>query len=237
MPLTSQASFYLQAPTRLREHALLNPNTKWIFVGVDMAPNETLESGLVALDRHRRMTRIDKLYSDSNIIQAISSLGPAENILVCLDMPKNLEVPGKFRHEEIKWNAFRLNRQHLNPAVTDRFSNRARKLADALQEQGLGAMLLFSYNAKMAFNLTIPFKSRSPQGCRAMQNLIQEVLELRDMPSNLAPSSVLDAMVCAYCGWLTFSGQEGKHYQLFTDDENRVLIEARQPIPASARLS
>lgn len=229
MPITSP-DLYLQTPVHRQDCANLARHQFWQFAGVDLAPNETLETGLVTMNRNRELLRVDKLYSNDSVKQALESLGPPQNTLVILDMPKNLEIPGKFRHEEIKWHAFRLERDYLRAKKTDRFSPRARDLYDELTELGYSCLLSFSYNAKVAFGLHIPYKSRSPHGCRALQSKIKEELKLDNMPVNLAPSSVLDAMVGAYSAWLVYSGLEGVNYRLFLGPEERIYIQPLKPI-------
>ncbi|MDX2084085.1 MAG: hypothetical protein SFZ03_01685 [Candidatus Melainabacteria bacterium] len=196
---------------------------KWLFVGVDLAPTEMLESGITVLDRHRRLVRMDKLYSNDSIVTLLQSLAPAQNLIIGLDMPKNLGVPGKFRQEEIKLHPLRLSRPQ-DRVETDRFAARSRQLYDTLQRSGLLCFLYFSYLSKLHYDLLIPYRTRTPQGCRALQNAIGEKLKLVDMPANLAASSVLDSMICAYTAWLLYSGETDTHYELYADSAERLIV-------------
>jgi predicted nuclease with RNAse H fold len=222
-------SLYLTTAVAVQDLPNLQVSQQCLFVGLDLAPNEILESGLVVMDRSRTLTRIDKLYSDESIVQAITSLGPCNNTVVAIDMPKNLEINGKFRHEELKWHPFRLQRSFTGQEPTDRFSPRARSVYDSLADEGLNPMLCFTYNAKVSFGLHTPYRSRSPQGCRALQSMIKETLLLENMPTNLSPSSVLDAMIASYCAWLLAQGEDGKHYQLFNDPQQRLVFQTQKP--------
>lgn len=217
-------SHYLKKRAALAEHPDFRLDNRWLFVGIDLAPNEQLESGMVILDRERTLLRMDKLYSDDAILQVLDNLGSLNQCIVALDMPKNLKLSGKFLQEEIKLHPLRLSVGHLDRNPQDRYAARGRKLYDWLNDRGALVMLYFSYGARLTFDLLVPFRSRSPHGCRALQNAIRQLLDIRNMPTNLAPSSVLDAMVGAYCAWLVYIGEEDHHYRLFEDEEKRLLI-------------
>jgi hypothetical protein len=225
--LMTPVSQYMVKRTRL------NPNkdelaldSRWLFVGIDLAPNEQLESGLTVIDRERTLLRMDKLYSDASIKQALSNLAGLGQCIVALDMPKNLSLSGKFLQEEIKLHPLRLNVPHL--AQRERFSPRGRAMYDWVETQGALTMLYYSYAARLHFELMTPYRSRTSQGCRALQTAIRNTLGIRNMPNNLAPSSVLDAIVGAYCAWLVYVGQEDIHYRLFEDDDGRRTVQAAQ---------
>jgi predicted nuclease with RNAse H fold len=175
---------------------------RWLFVGIDLAPNGSLESGIAILDRDKTLLRMDKLYKDSALLDALDHLGAPETLIVCLDVPKNLAVPGRFRQEELKYHAMRIDISHFERDPVSRFSNRAKELYDALKEKGVLPFLTYTGNTKAAFEFFFPYKSRSPQGCRALQSLISEELGIKNMPQNLAPSSVLEALLAAYTAWM-----------------------------------
>jgi hypothetical protein len=196
---------------------------KWLFVGLDLAPNETLESGVTVVDRDRQLLRMDKLYSDQSILTYIQGLGPAHNLIVVIDMPKNLGISGRWRQEEVKLHPLRLARFD-GSGLTDRYAKRSRELYDTLLKLGAMPILYFSAMARLSYDMYIPFRIRTPQGCRALQAMVKERLKLGNMPTNLAPSSVLDAMIACYCAWGVYQGQFGQHYDLFTDESGRAYL-------------
>jgi hypothetical protein len=199
--------------------------TKWFFVGIDLAPNESLETGVAVLDRQRNLTRMDKIYTDDDILLFLNNLGPANNLIVALDMPKSLSIPGRWRQEEIKMHPLRLARKDAE-AVTDRYAKRATDLFEAIaKEQGILCFLYYNYLARMRYDLIIPYRNRTPQGCRALQSLIRLRLGIPNVPTNLAPSSVLDAMIGAYAAWSLYKGKDGQHFRLFEDPGERMLLE------------
>jgi hypothetical protein len=209
------------------------PELKWVFVGIDLAPNAALETGFVVLDRDLTLLRMDKLYTNDSIMTVLEELGSADTQVVAIDLPKNLAITGKLRQEELKNHFNRMEPNGFDRVAVDRFSSRGKHLYNRiLSREGL-PLLAHSANLKAAFKLFVPHRSRSPQGCRYLHSAIKETLGIKNMPSNLAPSSVLDAMLVAYAGWLSVFGAYGEHYSLSEDKEGFVLFEGLQPVMRS----
>jgi hypothetical protein len=198
------------------------------FAAVDLAPNEQLETGFSVVDRERVLIRMDKLYRNDEIIKTVESLGPLNGTVVVIDMPKNLSIPGRWRQEEIKMHALRLRKR--SGEVTERFEERGRKLYNGLDAKGVMVFLYFNYWTRVNYEMLIPFRSRSPQGCRALQNAIDHQLGIKNLPINLAPSSVLESMVGAYASWSLWAGKPGEDYQVYLDEHGyRILIPKGRP--------
>jgi hypothetical protein len=205
--------------------------TRWTFVGIDLAPNESLETGIVALDRSKNIIRTDKLYTNDDILLFLDNIGPANNLIVSIDLPKSLSIPGKWRQEEIKFHPLRLNRQGDEKTLS-RFAQRATDLFYVLQAKGMFTVVFINTQARMRYDMNIPYRSRSPQGCRALQALIKLRLGIPNVPSNLAPSSVLDAMIAAYTAWSVYKGTSGVHYQLYQEHlATSPLAQSQQDVP------
>jgi hypothetical protein len=202
---------------------------KWLFVGIDMAPIDNLETGVAVLDRNKRVLRMEKLNEDAELLQFLENLSRSENIIVALDIPKSLNIPSKWRQQQIKMHPLRLNEQpdYISPeqVPTERFAQRAKDFYDAVEKKGILIFGFFTAHAKMRYALNIPFRNRSPQGCRSLQAALRQRLALKDVPTNLAPSSVLDAMIGAYTGWLLCNGKESEHFRLYHDDEKRLYMD------------
>jgi hypothetical protein len=201
---------------------------KWYFVGIDMAPIDSLETGIAALDRNKRVMRMDKLNEDEQLLLFLDNLAPAENIVVALDIPKSLSIPSKWRQQQVKMHPLCLLDEgpHIpEPVPTDRYAQRAKDFYDAVRSRGILIMGFFAAHARLRYSLNIPYRTRSPQGCRALQSLLKQRLRIEDVPSNLAPSSVLDAMIGAYSSWLLCHGQENVHFKLYRDDEQRLYLD------------
>ena len=203
------------------------------FLGLDLAPNERLETGLALLDKDRRLFQADKIISDSQIVSFVRGLGPSNGtrVLVAIDAPKSLSLETKWQQERVRLHANQLEQHVIHSEteqpdiVMDRFSERTWFLADELTELGCTVVVTVDAISKLRYGLSIPFRSRSPQGCRALQSAIRQHLQLRDMPKNIVPSSVLDAMITAFTGWLCAHGNRGEHIELYTDDAQRLFAE------------
>lgn len=232
----SASSIYLKheitikdLPAKLGSEPCASLSNKWYFVGIDMAPIENLETGITVIDRNRRIMRMDKLNDDEELLLFLSNLAPPENLVVALDIPKSLSIPSKWRQQQIKMHPLRLGEKVPNevkdPVPTDRYAQRAKDFYDAVSDKGILIFSFFTAHAKLRYGLNIPFRSRSPQGCRAMQALLKQRLGIRDIPNNLAPSSVLDAMIGAYTSWLLCKGKENDHFKLYEDDEQRIYLD------------
>lgn len=202
---------------------------KWLFVGIDMAPIDNLETGIAVLDRNRRIVRMDKMNEDAELLLFLDNLSRSDNIIVALDIPKSLSIPSKWRQQQIKMHPLRLTEQpaYVTPETvpSDRFAQRAKDFYEAVQSRGILTFGFFAAHAKLRYGLNIPFRTRSPQGCRSLQAALRQRLALKDVPTNLAPSSVLDAMIGAYTAWLICYGKENEHFKLYQDDEKRLYLD------------
>jgi hypothetical protein len=223
-----------QAWTEKREIALTelpNLGDKWHFVGIDLAPQETLETGVAVIDRNRQLVRMDKLYTDENILLFLDNLGPRQNVIIALDVPKNLNIPSKWRQEQIKMHPVRMIRRSEEDRI-GRCAQRVYDLYDQLRERGFLTVMYFNNLARLRYGLYVPFRVRTPQGCRALQAAVKTQLRVNNLPNNLAPSSVLDAMIGAYAAWSLYRGKEGRHYQLFACPDDRLELEPLKRLEA-----
>ncbi len=198
---------------------------KWYFVGIDMAPIENLETGIAVLDRDRRLVRMNKLNTDEQLMLFLRNLAPRDNLIVALDVPKSLSIPSKWRQQQIKMHALQLEAEANDGAPSDRFAPRAKAFYQAVDEAGIFMVNFFTPHARLRYDLGIPYRNRSPQGCRALQALLRQRLDIKDVPTNLAPSSVLDAIIGAYAAWSLCHGKEGHDFKLYTDDEQRLYLD------------
>lgn len=227
----SASSIYLKHEITIKdlgESPRTSLTNKWLFVGIDMAPIDNLETGIAVIDRKKQVMRMDKLDEDETLLKFLDNLSPPENLVVALDIPKSLSIPSKWRQQQIKMHPLRLTAKspHTPEAVpTDRYAQRAKDFYDEVQKRGILIFSFFTPHAKLRLDLNTPFRHRSPYGCRALQALLKQKLAIRDIPNNLAPSSVLDAMVGAYSAWLVCHGQEQENYKLYRDDEERLYLD------------
>jgi hypothetical protein len=204
----------------------INMGQKWWFVGIDLAPTDTLESGVVALDRTRSLMRMDKFTEDDEILAFLKNLSCSENILVVMDIPKSLSIQSKWRQQELKMHPLSIRNSEKSATVpTERYCDRAQNFYAELEKLGILTFGFFTPHAKLRYNLNIPYRHRSSLGCRALQSSVKQCLGIQNIPSNLVASSVLDAMIAAYTAWLCCYGKEEKHFKLYSDNEKRLYID------------
>jgi hypothetical protein len=200
------------------------------FAGINLAPNENYETGLALVNRERQLYRTDKLYSDTDILTAISGIQPAESLIVAMDLPKNMNMSSRFRQEAVRMHPMRSRPGH-HEGTLDRFATRVWGLYQAMTESGALVVLYSQQQAKMGYKIFNPYRSRSPAGCRALQTLIAETLCIKTNSTNMVPSSVLDAMVGSYTAWLVWKGTSGEDFDLGQDDAGRWMLEALRTRP------
>jgi hypothetical protein len=290
----------------------LSAQSRCLFVGIDLAPNTSLESGLCAIDRNRQLLRVDKLFQDHEITAFINGLKPANGVIVVITMAKNLIAPNRWRVEQIRSRMLipRLSKgeslgqkpflasveqesqsralfpgrgvpsllpqktiiededgendvEHLKPdeepstkhyasarfqssgrfgrqteartaaeeadTAHERFNRRAKLIADSLKDgfiaEGGKVLLTFSHVARNRYHLFVPFRSRSQAGCRLLQMLIAQTFQIQGLGSSQYATSVLDAMISAYTGWLVYAGEQDSHYRTFTSADGYLFIE------------
>ncbi|MCA9788166.1 MAG: hypothetical protein KC462_00255 [Cyanobacteria bacterium HKST-UBA05] len=217
----------MQLDTNEQLTQAINPAQFFRFASVDLAPNDALETGFSAVDRDRTMVRVDKVYTDEQIVNVVLNMGPPPATLVLIDMPKSLSIPNRWQQEQVKMHPFRLT-GHFDKSTrldedtqdVDRFERRGRRLYDAMLATGCKPLLYFNYWTRMNYDLLLPFRSRSPMGCRTLQAGIEDRLQLKQMPTNLSPSSVLESMVGAYAAWSVWGGKAGEDFEVAVDSEN-----------------
>ncbi|MDH4379874.1 MAG: DUF429 domain-containing protein [Vampirovibrionales bacterium] len=202
------------------------------FVGLDLAPNEGLETGWVVMDRQRRILQADKVITDAQILNQLASLGPPEQTVVAIDAPKSLSLDTRWQQERIRLYPFQMDSDtgldaSGNAKVIDRCAERVWWLADTLAERGYTSIVYLNAVAKFRLGLRTPYRTRTPQGCRALQATLREKLGLHNMPTTMVASAVLDGMVAAYMAWLV-----GTHHtdavQLYYDEAKRFMAEPKE---------
>jgi hypothetical protein len=203
----------------------INTETLWQFIGLDLAPNDTLETGVAVLDRERNLTFMDKVMSDREIAEFIASMdGP---VAVVIDLPKTLGISSKWRLEQVRMTP-RLRGQGL--------SERPNSVYDLLKNlPGVHPFFCPTQLAKMRYELNIPYRTRSPQGSRALHTALKLHLQLKQLPTNLPAIAILEAMIGAYAAWTLFTGEEGEHYRFMENAEGRLYLDPLDRVSTTVR--
>lgn len=226
----------------------VDPQLVTLFVGLDLAPHDGLETGFAAMTRERELLRLDKLGTDDDILRVLESMTLPENTMILLDVPKNLSVTSKWQLEEMKLHPNRLLRERSlgadeaetpvppdtplqpprgNPHFMSRWerlnrhANRTGELYDQLVAQGYGVMLYYSDQARLKYGIQVPFKMRSSSGSRAFHTALNAILKFKNAPTQPPAVSIMEAMLGAWLAWSTWAGNPGEHWRLHYDDDNR----------------
>ena len=189
-----------------------NQNTfKNLFIGVSLGSSATDDSGICILNSENELIKVDKAYSINEISQCINNIAGKNDAVICVDLPRySTLLNGKWRMEAKPYQLFNINEKQKKEKVdwTGRFSERGLEFCQNLISQGYE---LYRYNSdytKTVFNINSYVKSRTPLGCKFLQQAIREKLEIKGFPSNMVPLSVLDAILGAYTAKLIQKGQK-----------------------------
>jgi hypothetical protein len=215
-------------PQRFTADARASMAQKWWFVGLDLAPSDSLESGIAVLDRKRCLMRMEKLSHDADLLAFLDNLAGSANVMVVLDIPKTLSLTSKWRQQEVRMHPLTLQPTADGGVPSECYANRAKAFYKALEDRGILTFGFFTAHARLRYGLNIPYRHRSSAGCRAMQGSLKQRLGIRDFPSNLAASAILDATLAAYTGWLICHGKEAEHFKLYHDQEQRLYVDPLQ---------
>jgi hypothetical protein len=184
---------------------------KNVFIGISLGSSSTDDSGICVLSAENELIKVDKAYSINEISQCIDNIAGKNNSVICVDLPKyNTLLNGKWRMEAKPYQSFNINGKQTSEKDnwTDRFSERGSELCKNLISQGYE---LYRYNSdytKTLLGINTYVRTRTPLGCKILQQAIKERLEIQGFPANMVPLSVLDAVLGAYTAKLIEKGQK-----------------------------
>ena len=205
-----------------------NYNNKSYFVGISISGSPSTESGIAVIDRDLNIVRIDKIFNLNDLQLVINNLGPANNIIVCVDLPKNVSMnTNKWRYEAKNISSFKTNNlTDTKFSWADRFSDRGSDFCSNIQELGIETYRYYCYFTKNILKLNPPFRSRSPVACKYLQMIIQNNLKISGIPTNLIALSGLDALIGAYTGWKISTSNENFGYKCIGEFNTLPIVTA-----------
>lgn len=220
--------FFSYREIKNRNKSFINFNSKYYFVGVSVSPTVSIETGIAVLDRDLNLMRVDKLYNLNELVPYLSNLGPSQNIMACVDLPKNLTMlNGKWKIQARYNRIFKINKSEIGDfSWAQRFSDRGSEICNLLNSANVETYRYYSYFTKNSLHLTAPFKQRSPEACKHLQMSIQSVLNVKGMPQNLIALSGLDAIVGAYTAWKAAIDSETDDFKCIGDFNSIPIISA-----------
>lgn len=195
----------------------INKKEKFCFIGLSIGSAGSVESGVAVLDRNLNLIKTDKVYNLSEIKLLISNMASAENTILCVDLPKNIMMlTGKWRIESKQTQVFKMKNIEDNNKKAlwkKRFSDRGSELCHHFRDTGMEVYRFNSAFSKTMLKLNPPYKSKSPAACKFLQNIIEEKLNIINIPSNLLPLPSLHAIIGAYTAWKVFDSEESVGYK------------------------
>ncbi|HBH17667.1 MAG TPA: hypothetical protein DDX14_01740 [Cyanobacteria bacterium UBA9579] len=201
---------------------LSNLKNKQYFAGISLGSAAAAETGIAVIDKDLNLLRIDKAFNIEDLELYIKNIAPADNIIICIDLPKNTNlVNGKWRIESRHINPFKLVMPN-NPKFewAQRFSDRGVDMCKTLSALDISIYRYYGYFTKNMLKLNSPYKPRSPADCKHLQMSIKNNLKISGIPSNLIALSGLEAILGAYTAWRIATSEENTGYKFIGDYKN-----------------
>ncbi|MFM7469303.1 MAG: hypothetical protein ACKO37_07385 [Vampirovibrionales bacterium] len=240
IPRESPPSSFTQAPfTASSLEAWLGhyeKGLKRLYIGLDIAPLEHFESGLCVLNEKLEIVFWEKYNQNSQLLQAVRSLGSPESVVIVADMPRPIQGSTRWRNELMKFRGQKptgfntLQDPLLNPLLAPRST----QLLEALLEAGYSIACTQNQMTKCHYGFQPPLRTRSMAGCAMMQTWLVEKLWLTPSPHHLPSqgaltNTLLEAALAAYGAWATCHGEENKHFHLHYGRHGYLSYEAIKP--------
>lgn len=198
---------------------------KQFFIGIALGSNSTTETGIVIIDRNLELLRVDKLYTNPEVHSFLNNFNGLSDSLVMLALaPFTPLLNSKWRINERYIHAFSLHESAEDMKWANRYSERGKEIYDTLVELGIETYRFNAQLAKQSLHLEPPFKERSQPGCKYLQTMIKEYLNIRNLPSNLIPIASLEAIIGGYTGWLMATGKENEDYKFIEPFNDQPMV-------------
>ena len=183
-----------------------------LYAGISLTPTDSFESGITVLDGRRQIVRMDKFLTDALPLQQLACLAQPEQMVVAVDLPKNISITGKFRFEKIRMHPFRT--EAPDGSEQSRYADRLDSFLNGLIALDIEPVLFSASQVRQAWQMQPPFRSRSSQYCKQLHSLLRLEMGVTPMGTQMPAASLLDALVASLVGWSIYHGKAGEHYQL-----------------------
>lgn len=199
---------------------------KQFFIGIALGENPTTETGVAILNRNLELIRVEKLFTNKEILFFLDTFSGTIDSTVCISLASTPHhFSSKWRQDEKCIHAFSLFEASEQLLWTDRFSDRGKDIYTSLNFAGVSAYRYNIHLAKVRLNLIPPFKKRSQPGCKYLQTVIKDQLSVNNLPGNLIPIASLEAIIGAYTGWKMTTDVEDVGYTFIEPfKEQQVVI-------------
>lgn len=168
------------------------------FIGLSLASNSTMDSGVAVLDSDNNLIMLDKLYKMNDVIFFFDNFSSLNYSKICVSLPNDRTMlEGKWRicgkqYQMVSTNQNILNRNNW----TQRYSTRSCDYFNSLVEKGISVDRFELFMTRQTMHLDSCYKDRSPADCKFLQQVLKTEWNI-DLPSNMMPMSQMEAIVGA----------------------------------------
>ncbi len=201
------------------------------YVGISLGSSASAETGIAIIDSDFNLIRVDKVFNITDLTAYLNNLGPSDNMIVCVDLPKSMPVnSSKWKLEEKNVRPLKLNQNkdtsEMSNGWSDRFSERGNDFCKTLKDKGADVYRYYCYYTKNLLRLISPYKYRSSVECKFLQTSIQNKLKIKNIPNNLLPISGLDALIGAYTALRISKTDQNIGYKIIGDFKDFPIVSA-----------
>ncbi|MBR1425765.1 hypothetical protein IJ579_09425 [bacterium] len=169
------------------------------YVGLSLAPNSTIDTGVAVIDEDNSIITLDKLYKMNDIIFFFENFSSLKNSKICVSVPYDKTMlEGKWRvlskpYQQVTSNKNIPNRDNW----TQRHSSRGSEYLKELCERGIQVNRFDVYMARQSMHLNSCYKDRSPADCKFLQQALKFEWGFDNIQTNMMPVSHLEAIIGA----------------------------------------
>lgn len=195
---------------------MLNNNLKHYFIGIALAPQSTVETGIAVLDKDLNIITLDKAFSMQDLDFFFENFSSLKNSVVMASIPENMTLLNS------KWKVLARKFQVLDSHKllknrqdwVTKTTNRGSELFSAYKKEGIDIFRFDVIELKKAWGLATIHKDRSPGDCKYVQNVLKMKFMLENIPSNMFPASQLEAILGAILAHRVYYGELGVDYKI-----------------------
>ncbi len=184
------------------------------FIGITIGENSNEDSGICIINRKNELIRMDKAYSMDELTNCVKNIAGKFNSIICIDVPDYYEMlNGKWKLEAKLYHPLKVSGTFTAREGWDkRYSERGKDFCKKLISEGYDIYRYSSNYMATALNIKPYMKNNTPAGCKFLNMQIKEKLKIQNLPNNMLPFSVLEAILGAYLAKVIATGEEGKDY-------------------------
>lgn len=167
------------------------------FVGLTLAPNSTIESGIAVVDKNNEIIYMDKLFTMNDVRHFFENFSSLKDSSICVSLPQdNTMLNGKWRLMSKLYQPVNLNKRIIDKDhQMQRYSNRGCDFLSSLVDKGISVSRYELFLTRQALGLTSNMKDRSPSDCKFLQSCLRLHYDFPTLPTNMMPMAQIEALV------------------------------------------